>query len=51
MLYAGKAVSQTIMRLMDDPALLEQAKKEHFEKTGGEYICPVPKEMKHHVAD
>ncbi len=46
MLYAGKAVAQTLMRLMDDPALVEQAKKEHFEKTGGKYICPIPASMK-----
>lgn len=42
MLFAGKAVAQTVMRLMDDPALLEAAKSEHLAKTGGKYICPIP---------
>ena len=47
MLYASKAVAQTIMRLFDDPKLLEQAKREHSEKVGEEgYICPIPKDLK-----
>lgn len=45
MLYAGKSVAATIMRLMDHPELIEQAKKEHFEKTGGTYVCPIPKDL------
>jgi len=46
MLYAGKAVAGTLMRLMERPEILAQAKKEHFEKTGGKYICPLPKDVK-----
>ena len=46
MLYAGKAVAGTLMRLMERPEVLEQAKKEHFAKTGGQYICPLPKDVK-----
>lgn len=46
MLYAGKAVAATIMRLIDNPALIEKAKAEHFEKTGGEYICNIPADLK-----
>ena len=46
MLYAGKAVAATIMRLMDHPELLAKAKEEHKEKTGGAYICPIPKDLK-----
>jgi aminobenzoyl-glutamate utilization protein B len=45
MLYAGKSVAATIMRLMDHPELIEQAKKEHFEKTGGHYSTILPKEV------
>ena len=46
MLYAGKAVAGTLMRLMERPEILAQAKKEHFAKTGGQYICPLPKDVK-----
>lgn len=46
MLYAGKAVAGTLMRLVERPEVLAQAKKEHFEKTGGKYICPLPKDVK-----
>lgn len=45
MLFAGKAVAGTIMRLIDDPSLVEKAKAEHLEKTGGEYICPIPADL------
>ena len=46
MLYAGKSVAGTILRLMENPELLRKAKEEHFEKTGGEYICPIPADLK-----
>ena len=46
MLYASKAVAGTIMRLAEDPLLLERAKAEHREKTKGGYICPIPDEIK-----
>jgi aminobenzoyl-glutamate utilization protein B len=46
MLFAGKVVAATIMRLMDNPALIEQAKAEHFEKTGGQYFCNIPAYVK-----
>ena len=46
MLYAGKAVAATLMRLLERPEVLEQAQKEHFAKTGGNYICPLPKDVK-----
>ena len=45
MLYAGKAVAGAVMRLMDDHSLLDQAKAEHFEKTGGHYSTILPKEV------
>lgn len=46
MLYAGKAVAGTLMRLIERPEVLAQAKREHFTKTGGQYICPLPKDVK-----
>jgi len=46
MLYAGKAVAGTLLRLMENPALVEQAKKEHAEKIGDGYVCPIPKDLK-----
>ena len=46
MLYAGKAVAATLMRLVEDESLIAKAKAEHLEKTGGKYICPLPKDVK-----
>ena len=46
MLYAGKAVAGTLLRLLERPEVLAQAKKEHLDKTNGNYICPLPKEVK-----
>ena len=46
MLYAGKAVAGTIIRLFENPELVEQAKIEHFKKTGGTYECLLPKDLK-----
>ncbi|MBQ2976729.1 MAG: amidohydrolase [Clostridia bacterium] len=45
MLFAGKVVAGTLMRLIDTPSLVEKAKKEHAEKTGGRYICPIPADL------
>ena len=45
MLFAGKVVAGTLMRLIDDPSLVEKAKAEHAEKTGGIYICPIPTDL------
>lgn len=45
MLFAGKVVAGTLMRLIDEPALIEKAKEEHTEKTGGKYICPIPADL------
>ncbi len=42
MLYAGKAVAGTILRLMNDPESLKKAKQEHAERVGTGYICPLP---------
>lgn len=39
MLYAGKAVAGTIMRLFDNPELIKAAREEHKEKTLGGYVC------------
>ena len=39
MLYAGKAVAGTVMRLFDNPTLLEKAKAEHKAKIGDGYVC------------
>ena len=45
MLYAGKAVAGTIMRLFDNPSLIEKAKAEHKEKIGDGYVCGIPKDV------
>ena len=46
MLYAGKAVASTILRLMEDPEKLELAKAEHREKTAEGYVCALPADAK-----
>ena len=46
MLWAGKAVAGTVLRLMEHPELVEQAKKEHAEKTVAGYMCAIPKGAK-----
>ena len=45
MLYAGKAVAGSIIRLIEEPERLKKAKEEHFAQTGGEYISPIPAEL------
>ena len=42
MLYASKAVAGTILRLMENPDALAQAKQEHTERIGDGYVCPLP---------
>ena len=45
MLYAGKAVAGTIIRLMEEPERLARAKAEHRERTPGGYISPIPADL------
>lgn len=45
MLYAGKAVAETILRLMENPELIEKAKIEHKNKIGNGYRCGIPADM------
>ena len=46
MLYAGKAVAGTVMRLIESPELIENAKAEHLEKTASGYVCALPADAK-----
>ncbi len=45
MLYAGKAVAATIMRLLENPSLIAKAKEEHKAKIGDGYICGLPADL------
>ena len=45
-LYAGKCVAGTVMRLFDRPETLAAIREEHFRKTKGVYICPLPDDVK-----
>lgn len=45
MVYAGKAVAATIMRLMEDPQLIQKAREEHAAKIGDGYICGLPADL------
>lgn len=42
LLYAGKSIAATAMRLLSEPELLAAAKAEFLEKTKGGYHCPLP---------
>lgn len=46
MLYAGKAVAATILRLIEDPSLIQKAKEEHKARIGDGYICGLPVDLK-----
>lgn len=46
MLYAGKAVAGTIIRLFENPELIAAAKAEHKEKVGDGYVCGIPAGVK-----
>ena len=46
MLYAGKSVAGTAIRLMEDPIRLEKAREEHAAQTIGGYKCPLPDDLK-----
>lgn len=41
MLTAGKVIALTAVKVLENPALLEAAKKEFMEKNDGKYDCPV----------
>ena len=45
MLFGGKAVAGTVIRLFERPEVLDQAKAEHAAKTKGGYVCPIPPEV------
>lgn len=45
MLYAGKALAGTAIRLMEDPQRLAQAKEEHRAQTVGGYVSPLPDDL------
>ncbi|MCQ2420053.1 MAG: amidohydrolase [Clostridia bacterium] len=45
LLYAGKVLASTAMRLMEDPERLEKARAEFAEKTAGGYVCPLPEDL------
>ena len=45
MLYAGKAVAATAMRLLENPALIEKAWEEHKAKVGDGYVCALPADL------
>ena len=46
MLYAGKAVAGTLIRLFENSELIEKAKNEHREKIGDGYVCGLPEGLK-----
>lgn len=46
MLQAGKVLAMTGIRLFEDQEVLEKARAEWLEETGGVYECPIPKDIK-----
>lgn len=45
LLYAGKVMAYTAVKLILNPELLEEAKNEHKNSTHGSYQCPIPPEV------
>lgn len=45
MLYAGKAVAGTIIRLFENEDILAEAKRQHKEKIGDGYVCGLPADL------
>lgn len=45
MLYAGKAVAGTLIRLFENPELIEKARSEHKAKIGNGYVCGIPADV------
>ena len=46
MLFGAKVLATAIMRLMDSPQLLDEAKKEfEGQMAGAKYICPIPDDV------
>lgn len=46
MIYAGKCVAGTILRLIENPELIKKAQEEHKQKIGAGYVCGLPKDLK-----
>ena len=46
MLYAGKVIALSAIRLMEDPALIETARKEYDEDMEGQTYVPIPDDVK-----
>ena len=45
MMAAGKVMALAGIRVYEDPGLVEKARAEWKEETGGVYECPIPKEI------
>lgn len=48
---AAGAIALAVLKVIEKPELLEQAREELNAETGGEYICPIPKELKPRLDD
>ena len=47
MLYAAEVLAEAARRVIDDPSIAEEARKEFVESTEGKpYNCPIPPEIK-----
>lgn len=46
LLFACKVLAGSVLDLLENPELIERAKQEHRERTGGAYVCPIPKGVK-----
>ena len=51
LLKASEALALAAARVLDDPSVLEKAKAELKEETGGQYVCPIPAEVEPPVPD
>jgi len=51
MLQAGKVLALAGVRFCEEPQLVDKAKEELARTTGGQYVCPVPKEIGPRIDD
>lgn len=50
-LAAGKAIALAAVRIMEEPSIADKAKEEWKTVTGGQYVCPITKEVKPRLED
>lgn len=48
---AAGAIALAVLKVIEEPELLEKARQELNAETGGQYMCPIPKDLKPRLED